>query len=447
MASLYEILRRPLEQRINSYGSKDISKLIIDGEEFKGYKTFSSFWEKTYKDEPTRSIAGVIDNLNSYPTFTTFHIVINYAMMSIDDYRRLYRLMLSKNEFVVTAYDSIKNMPYTCKMYFAPDQMPKLYAMARRLNGNKFVEVLGVQDYTIELIGTNADIETISIIFKDEYGNTIHTKQARANEEIEIYYNYQPKNEGEEWYEEWQVNYGDGNIGETLYNGDVIVPSEYGIIEGGENDGESFVDLYKYMILTPIVYGTKEYKLTLDFGLGIVPQATNSDIFPSTINISYGDNIAQTIVDENIYITGENTSIFSIVTIGGFSYTKIRTPNVTYNGKEYSGESAYTFDGWHLVKDAKARISASTTYDYEFNRTIYAQFKKRIYTVWFNFNEDGVEFAPLENVPYDSDVVVPFMRKNGKKLVWYWLDGDTEVEFNGKMPPFVLYLYGKWVDE
>lgn len=434
MASLYEILRRPLEERINSYGSKDISKLIIDGEEFKGYKTFSSFWEKTYKDEPTRSIAGVIDNLNSYPTFNTFHIVINYAMMSIDDYRRLYRLMLSKNEFVVTAYDSVKNMPYTCKMYFAPDQMPKLYAMARRLNGNTFVEVLGVQDYTIELIGTNADIEKIDIIFEDEYGNTIHTKQAMPNEEIEIYYNYQPSNEGVEWYGDWIVNYMDGEI---ITNGEAIVPSEYVIIEGGR----------KHMTLTPKVEGTKEYKLTLDFGIGIVPQATNSDVFPSTINISYGDPIAGTILNKNIYIIGENTSIFSIVKFGPFSYTNIRTPNVTYNGKEYSGERAYTFDGWHLVKDASARISASTTYDYKFNRTIYAQFKKRTYTVSFEFNEDGVQFAPLEKVPYDSDVVVPFMRKNGKKLVWYWFEGDTKVEFNGKMPPFALSLHYKWVDE
>jgi hypothetical protein len=29
--------------------------------------------------------------------------------------------------------------------------------MARKYNGEKFVEILGVQDYTIELIGTNTE--------------------------------------------------------------------------------------------------------------------------------------------------------------------------------------------------------------------------------------------------------------------------------------------------
>lgn len=447
MATLLEILKKPLDERKGVYGSNDISKIKIDGEEFKGYKTFSSFWEKTYKDEPSRSIAGVIDNLNSYPTFTTFHIIINYSMMSIDDYRRLYKLMLSKNEFIVTAYDTIKNMPYTCKMYFAPDQMPKLYAMARKLSGDSFVEVLGVQDYTIELIGTNSGIETIDIIFKDENNSTIYTKEARPNEEIEIYYNYQPLNEGYEWYGVWQISYDRDDIEDKLIvNGDVIVPSEYGIIT---ETGESFVNSYKYMILKPVLVGTKKYKLSFDFGIGIPPTPLESETFPTNINIDHGYNISQAVSDENISIEG-TPGIFIVYSTNISNITRIKTPNVVYNGKEYLGEDAYSFLGWTLVKDAtdlEFRILATTTFDYDYNRTIYALFRKRIYNVLFSSPDSDLQFDTLTNVPYDSDVIVPFVRKNGKKLVWYWKDGDTEVEFNGKMPPFVLNLYGKWVDE
>lgn len=159
---MIDILTEPLKDRKDKYGSTDIGKLIIDGNEFTGYKTFSSYWEKTYVEQPERSESGVIDNLDDYPTFNTFIVKVNFAMMSIEDYRRLYNLILSKNEFVVTAYNVLTNSPHTCKMYFAPDQMPKLYAMARAYQGNKFVEILGVQDYTIELIQTG-NSESVNI--------------------------------------------------------------------------------------------------------------------------------------------------------------------------------------------------------------------------------------------------------------------------------------------
>lgn len=153
------ILTSKLSVRKRYYGSTDIDKLIIDGEVFTGYKTFSSYWEKTYVEQPERSESGVIDNLDDYATFVTFIVRVNFAMMSIVDYRKLYNLMLSKNEFDVTAYNILTNSTITKKMYFAPDQMPKLYAMARAYQGEKFVEVLGVQDYTIELIATNSDLD------------------------------------------------------------------------------------------------------------------------------------------------------------------------------------------------------------------------------------------------------------------------------------------------
>ena len=173
--TMYEILSKPLSTRREVYGSTDIQQIIIDENKFSGYKTFSSYWEKTYAKQPERSASGVISNLDSYPTFTTFHLTVNFAMMSIDEYRRLYELMLSKNEFLVTAYNVITGGTHTCKMYFAPDQMPKLYAVARKLQGEKFVEVLGVRDYTIELIGTNNDTDISFLVeYVDGNGNSFN---------------------------------------------------------------------------------------------------------------------------------------------------------------------------------------------------------------------------------------------------------------------------------
>ena len=81
----------------------------------------------------------------------------------------------SKNEFLVTAYNVITGGTQTCKMYFAPDQMPKLYAVARKLQGEKFVEVLGVRDYTIELIGTNNDTDISFLVeYVDGNGNSFN---------------------------------------------------------------------------------------------------------------------------------------------------------------------------------------------------------------------------------------------------------------------------------
>ena len=185
--TMYDVLSKPLSKRRVDYGTNEIQYIIIDGNKFGGYKTFSSYWEKTYAKQPERSASGVISNLDSYPTFTTFHLTINFAMMSIDDYRRLYELMLSKNEFIVTAYNIVTGGTHTCQMYFAPDQTPKLYAVARKLQGEKFVEVLGVQDYTIELIGTNNDEDyTFTVKYYDKSGTLLGSSEQYLNTEFLI---------------------------------------------------------------------------------------------------------------------------------------------------------------------------------------------------------------------------------------------------------------------
>ena len=152
-----------------NYNAKDIHKVKIDGDVFTNYGDFQFIWEKSYVKSPERSGSGTIDNLNSYATFVTPHLIINFAVMSIDDYRAIMRKDLSKNEFVVECYDPIYNKKITAKMYFATPAMAKLRTIAKkRFNGEEwedFIELVGVDGYTVEMIGTNNDIDSVSVVY------------------------------------------------------------------------------------------------------------------------------------------------------------------------------------------------------------------------------------------------------------------------------------------
>ena len=83
MATIAEILRMSVEERKTAYKATGIDKVIIDGNEFTDYGAFSFLWEKSYVKSPERSGDGTIGNLNSYATFITPHLKIDFSMMSI----------------------------------------------------------------------------------------------------------------------------------------------------------------------------------------------------------------------------------------------------------------------------------------------------------------------------------------------------------------------------
>jgi hypothetical protein len=85
--------------------------------------------------------------------------------MSIDSYRTLMKLLYEKNEHIVECYDVVNNDWVTNNMYFATEEMPKLWTIARALNGEQWVELLGVQDYTVEMIGTNTNFEELTLTY------------------------------------------------------------------------------------------------------------------------------------------------------------------------------------------------------------------------------------------------------------------------------------------
>ena len=138
--------RLPLEYQQN-YSNTQIDRIKIDGEEIVGYFEYSFLEEKSYKIQPQRTESGSIPDLDSYATFLTPRLIISYNMMQIEDYRKLMKKLKEKNTFFVECYDLVEDKRVIHEMYFAPPQMPIIY--------QKYLMALGVQEFTIELIGTN----------------------------------------------------------------------------------------------------------------------------------------------------------------------------------------------------------------------------------------------------------------------------------------------------
>lgn len=144
-----------LENIINNskdYVAVDIDKYIVDGIAYTGYGDYTFTWEKTFVKQPERSSNGSMGNLDTYSTFKTPRMKVTYSFMPISSFRSMMKQYLDKNEFTVTCYDTIYEKPTTNKMYFATMSEPKYYY---RVEDNKQVELLGVENYTVELVGTN----------------------------------------------------------------------------------------------------------------------------------------------------------------------------------------------------------------------------------------------------------------------------------------------------
>ena len=163
MREIYGVSGTYLDEN-NVAVARNIDKVTINGNVFTDYSAFSFLWEKSYVKSPSRSGSGSIGNLNSYATFLTPHLKIDFGLISIDSYRKIMQLIYTSNEFLVTCYDVVNNKNTTNKMYFSTEEMPKLWTIVDALNGDEnAIMLLGVQDYTVEMVGTNNDIDTVTV--------------------------------------------------------------------------------------------------------------------------------------------------------------------------------------------------------------------------------------------------------------------------------------------
>ncbi len=178
MRTIQDILRLSPKERASEYKAVDIDKVWIDDVCYDNYGTYSFIWEKSYVKSPERANNGSIGNLNSYSTFLTPHLKIDFSLMSIDYYRRLMQQIYGRNEFIVKCYDVIYNKKITVKMYFATEEMAKLWTIVEKVQQGadaweEYIELVGVQGYTVELIGTNNDIDLVSVMYYPNYPSDV----------------------------------------------------------------------------------------------------------------------------------------------------------------------------------------------------------------------------------------------------------------------------------
>lgn len=411
----------PPNKRAELYRAVGIDRVIIDGNEFTDYKAFSFLWEKSYVKSPVRSGDGTIGNLNSYATFLTPHLKIDFSLMSIDSYRTLMKLIYEKNEFTVTCYDVVNDTTTTNKMYFTTEEMPKLWTMVEALNGNEdAIELLGVQDYVVEMVGTNAPMEEIDILYYDNNGKLIvgASHQAIIGSEFIVDYNFIAPS-GYRFDGEWK----DKN-GKVYRNGDVVKVNAY-------NKETMAIELYAQVV------NTNQYTLSFSYGIGKTPLSQTGEAINS-VEIREGQTFSNAISNANITLSDGITK---------FSFPKSGTgvEPVEYNGKKYN--DVYVFDGWYTttVANSVSQVEGSTTFDKKSNLVIYQIYKTNKYGIRFITNST-MSFKDIY-IEYKQQIPLPTPARDGYNFVGWYTDGrlGEESKFNeSTMPPVNITLYGKW---
>ena len=416
-----------------NYVATDIEKVKIGGNTFTNYGDFQFAWEKSYNESPERSIGGVIDNLNSQTTFVTPHLILNFAVMSIDDYRKIMRLDLEQNEFVVECYDPIYNKPFKGKMYFATPQMAKLFKLAKiRFDSGRweeFVELVGVQEYTVELIGTNADLDLVSVIY--------HLNPPR------------------------DTGYADYSIGDNeIYSGEDVV---IGAVATDITE-ETFNGKYKFSKWNvekenptiPKDTGNylNGYSYTINYGDEIIADGQSTfHLYAQweattnhTLTFNYG--LADPVINESSYSYETSRTVVQGQSIGNLPIADIPSVKIK-KGDKTETYYPYHSGAWYktpVKADNSVAVSDGTIYWLNKDSSIYLLFETYSYPL--NLYLDGVLYQS-NSIQYNTPMNLPYLVKEGKKLDGWYTTADFQsgTKVSGNMPPYDLTLYARWVDK
>jgi uncharacterized repeat protein (TIGR02543 family) len=413
---------------LHKYEAVDIHKVKIDGRTFTNYGAYQFIWEKTFVKSPERSQSGSLGNLNSYTTFLTPHLILDFSVMSIDDYRAIMQMHYERNEFTVECYDPIYNTQIRVKMYFATEEMAKLYTINKiRLNDQNewedWIELVGVQEYKVELIGTNNELDLVSVYYKynaplDDSGNPIYPDGSpipdQAEEDIylgeEIVIGQNSTFQTTPPSADWQFSHW------TMFNGK---DEALGIRNNG-----------LVMTVNFPIYFQAEWKPTtthtLSFNYGLSDVAYEVDL---------GTGVRTEILNEQVQ-EGELIRTLPALTV---------EPSVLYNGKL---EYPYYNGGWYKSPSRQSeRVYVGTTYWTNRDTIIYALYEKKLFDVVYHTNDPLTEL-PTQKVAYDEIVYLPTLYREGYKFQGWYLNADFSKSFSGnKMPPYSIDLYAGWVAE
>ena len=394
--------RLPLYLR-EFYETRQLDRIRIDGVEIQGYFEYSFIEEKTYVTSPERSADGSILNINSYATFLTPRLVIKYNYMHIEDYRKLMTLLRLRNEFTVECYDIVRDERVVHKMYHAPAEMPKIH--------QRYLEVLGVRDYTVELIGTNASLEEVEIRYYDEYGVLIPeaTQTVTKGLDAVIDYDYIASvgNKFSYWVDKNNVPFWNKQKVDTLTE-----------------------NLNLYAEVQP----SGMYTLSFNYGNGNTLYSQSAGAV-TQVDILVNDSISTAINNANITLDDGTKFTFPE---NGTGSLKVLYEN------EYI--EPYEFKGWYWTPTAVEgmRVYGSTLYGNALNRTIYQVYEPKTYWVTYYTNSNGQIQFDSQAVAYGTRVPLPALRMSGYTFIGWYTDPAFANAFSGTMPPKSITLYAKW---
>lgn len=412
--SVYDILQKvgTTEYRngaFREYEAVDIAEVKIDGNRFRNYGAYSFIWEKTYPKSPERSGNGSLGNLNSYSTFLTAHLIMDFSVMSIDDYRKIMLLHYGANEFTVECYDPIYNRPIKVKMYFATEEMAKLYTIAQnRLlpNGQweEWVDLVGVTEYKVELIGTNNDLDLVSVRYvynsdttptgapiPDQYEEDIYLGEEIVVGGNSTFPDTPPSNSLK--FKHWV----DGN-GLVYTNGAVVTVNAP---------------------LTLYAVWETSTKKTLSFNYGL-----------SDEDYTVTNGIREPISNREVQF-GQSIGILPKLTV---------EPSEIYNG-----ELVYPYynGAWYRTPSKNTRVNNNDLYWIDRDTIIYALYDKKLFSVTYHTDTPDITI-PTQSVAYDEIVYAPTLYREGYNFKGWYTDREWKTAFNGKMPPKNLDLYARW---
>lgn len=401
-----------------NYVADGIDQVVIGENTFTNYGDFQFAWEKSYVKSPERSADGSIGNLNSYATFNTPHLIINFSLMSIDDYRKIMRLDLESNEFIVKCYDPIYNRTFKGKMYFATPQMAKLFKLSKiRFDGERweeFVELVGVQEYTVELIGTNSDMDLVSV--------------------------------------RYIVNAPEGETPTVTDGGEDDVYKGEEVIIGSNTDipTETFGGRYKFKDwVAPDrsnqVY-TNGYVYTINEPLTLYARWEATDNY--TLSFSYGvlDSVAS--IDTQKYITSKPVVKGKIIGT---------LPPVPYDDNKYP---QYENGQWYktpVKAENSEPLYASDTYKVDRDSTAYLLYDVRSYDLVLKIRHEATLLFDTyqenlvkdgKGIEYGTQIPFPNLVRTADVLDGWYTSTDFSEESKFKettMPAKGLTLYARWV--
>lgn len=433
--TLREILGFPFDsiqrQRYNANApDKRISEIKIDGNTITGYSAFYFLWEKSYIKSPSRSGNGSISNLNSYSTFITPHLKIDFTMLSIDAYRTIMRLLYAKNEHIVECYDIVNDRTTVNNMYFSTESMPNLYTLTRQLQGEEpIIEVLGVKDYTVELIGTNNDFSLVSVVYHlNPPADTGYADLTIGEEDV---YKGQDIVIGSSASSIVAETFG-GKYKFTKWNVDGTNPTtskEQGNFINGQvytiNVGDEIEDNESAFVLYALWEATTDHNLNFNYGL------------------------ADPSIDESTYTYETSRKVVQGKSIG--TLPTAETPTVKakdLNGNETT-YTPYVNGAWYktpIKTENSVAVKSGDLYWLNRDSTIYLLYDTTQYVL--NLYIDG-SLHQTNYVAYNSTMNLPLLVKSGYTFDgWYYTsDFQSSTKFSGSMPPYSLTLYARWVKQ